>query len=249
PGAEFVRFPCYLFKPQGAAGQSVVSFDDCSLIRFSIPGARISSRALGLPAGTNETRFELRNTGTAPLDWQIINSVSWLTAPTNSGAIAPLGSQFITVRVDRSDLTDTATLQGRFIVAGYEYPGRGVSGNAFRPATRAAGGSEILRPATARAGPSEGRQLVRAVSLRDQGRGLGTGGHGYGRGVVRAPRGILQLVCGRHPVAARDERQHGLHVPRLWHRRERLRRAGQSVQERLQGHRDRGRRRQRQHQS
>jgi hypothetical protein len=116
PTAAFVRFTCYLFKPQGAPGQSIVSFDDCSLLPFSIPGARISSRVLGVPAGLTETSFELLNTGAAPLDWQLTENIPWLDAPTNSGTIDALGSQRITVRADRSGLTNTATLQGRFVV-------------------------------------------------------------------------------------------------------------------------------------
>ncbi|HEY2952880.1 MAG TPA: glycoside hydrolase family 2 TIM barrel-domain containing protein, partial [Verrucomicrobiae bacterium] len=116
PGAAFVRFTCYLTKPDGSAGQSIVSFDDCSLIEQSIAGARISSRVLGLAAGFNQASFELRNTGNAPLNWQIAASIPWLTVLTNAGVIGPLGSQRIIVRVDRSGLTNTMALRTNFLV-------------------------------------------------------------------------------------------------------------------------------------
>jgi hypothetical protein len=112
PGAAFVRFTCYLTRPEGSTGQSIILFDDCSLMEQSIPGARLSTRVLGLVATASQTNFELRNTGTAPLNWQISESIPWLTLPANSGTIGPLGSQRITILVDRSGLTGATTFQG-----------------------------------------------------------------------------------------------------------------------------------------
>ena len=109
-----VRFTCYLLKPQASNGQSIVNFDDCSLLSISIPGARVSSRALGIPAAKTQTSFELRNTGKAPLTWQIVESLPWLTTAFASGSIAPLSATNVSVIVNRSGLTNTNTIKGTF---------------------------------------------------------------------------------------------------------------------------------------
>lgn len=112
-----VRFTCYLLKSQASNGQSIVNFDDCSLLSVSMPGARVSSRALGIAASKTQTTFELRNTGKAPLTWQIVESLPWLTVPVAGGTIAPLNATNVSVSVDRSGLTNANALKGAFTLA------------------------------------------------------------------------------------------------------------------------------------
>ena len=109
-----VRFICLLIKPQGSNGQSIVNFDNCSLASITIPGARVSSRALGIAATQTQTSFELRNTGKAPLTWQIVESIPWLTAPISSGTINPLSAQTISLTVNRTGLSGTSAIKGSF---------------------------------------------------------------------------------------------------------------------------------------
>ena len=111
-----VRFTCYLIKPEGSNGQSIVNFDDCSLVSTAVPGARVSSRALGVSASQTQTSFELRNKGKAALTWQIVENIPWLTAPISSGSIAPLSGGTISVTVNRSGVSGTATLKGSFVL-------------------------------------------------------------------------------------------------------------------------------------
>jgi hypothetical protein len=113
-GTDRVRFTAYLLKPEGSNGQSIVNFDDCSLLSLSLSGARVSSRALGIAAAQTQTSFELRNTGKAPLTWQIVESIPWLSAPAASGTIAPLTATNISVTVSRSGLTNTNAIKGTF---------------------------------------------------------------------------------------------------------------------------------------
>jgi hypothetical protein len=109
-----VRFTCYLVKPSNTVGQSIVNFDDCSLVPISLPGARVSSRALGLSVTQNQTSFELRNTGKAPLTWQILENIPWLSAPVASGTVAPLSASSVTVNVNRTGLGAGDAIKGTF---------------------------------------------------------------------------------------------------------------------------------------
>src|SRR5712692_10042994 len=109
-----VRLTCYLLKPVGASGQTVLNVDDCSLEVIAVPAARVSSRALGVAAAQTSTSFELRNTGASPLAWQISEVVPWLSAFVTNGTIGPLGAANIVLNVNRSGLTNTAALKGSF---------------------------------------------------------------------------------------------------------------------------------------
>ena len=109
-----VRFTCYLVKPQGSNGQSIVNFDNCSLIPVPIPSARVSSRALGVTTAQMQTSFELRNNGQAALTWQIVESIPWLTAQAGNGSTPPLSAQTITLNVNRSGLTGPDAIKGSF---------------------------------------------------------------------------------------------------------------------------------------
>ncbi len=107
-----VRFTTYLRKPETSNGISVVNFDDASLLEVSMPGVRVSTRAVGIEAETNQGSFELRNTGTAPLTWQLAENLPWLTIPIASGTLAPLGTSNISVTVNRSGLVSTNAIKG-----------------------------------------------------------------------------------------------------------------------------------------
>lgn len=107
-------FSTYLLKPPGAIGQSIVNFDDCYLASISIAGAQISSRVLGVRASQTQTSFQLRNTGKAPLTWQIVESIPWMTPSVTSGTVAPLTTETITMTVNRTGIAGTEAVKGTF---------------------------------------------------------------------------------------------------------------------------------------
>jgi hypothetical protein len=109
-----VRFTCYLLKPAGSNGQSIVNWDNALLTRIPVPAARVSCRVLGLTSSETQTSFELRNTGQGTLTWQISENIPWLTAPTASGTIPPLAAQTIVLSVNRSGLSGPDAIKGSF---------------------------------------------------------------------------------------------------------------------------------------
>jgi len=117
-GATRVRFAIYLEKASGSSGQSIVNIDDCSLVQIHQAAARASSHVLGIGAATDTASFVLTNLGDRDLEWTIAidPAAPWLSAPVSGGTIAPLGSQEIVVRGNRTGLSASSAHRGEFTI-------------------------------------------------------------------------------------------------------------------------------------
>lgn len=106
PGTAYARFSAYLYKPAGAARQSIANFDDCSLTATVAerPEISVAPAALGFGNDLSIFTFNITNTGAGTLSWSIAKNASWLSVSPSSGTTAA-GSDTITVTVDRTGLT------------------------------------------------------------------------------------------------------------------------------------------------
>ena len=105
-GTGRVRFLCYLYEPAGDSRQSVANFDDCSLEKLEVPNPVLSidPPALGFGFDLDVLTFDIKNTGTGTLTWNVAADSDWINvAPDNGDTTTETDT--ITVTVDRSGLT------------------------------------------------------------------------------------------------------------------------------------------------
>lgn len=104
-GTAYVRFRLYLEKPIGADGQSIANFDDCALDKSAafLPVLSVYPPVLGFGNDLTTLTFDITNTGTGTLTWNITKNVDWVSvAPTNGTTTTETDT--ITVTANRSGL-------------------------------------------------------------------------------------------------------------------------------------------------
>ena len=113
-GTAFVRFVCYLAKPEGASGQSVVNVDDCYLAEVVLPSLRVSTHALGIPEADTDATFYIENRGSTSLVWAASANADWLSLSPTNGSVSTGSVVSVDVRIDRTGLTSNGCVQGTF---------------------------------------------------------------------------------------------------------------------------------------
>lgn len=106
-GTTYVRFMCYLNKPDGVTGQSIAIVDDCSLESGAVtPGPELSVDVMNLGFGNDltELQINIRNTGGELLDWNIVSWPDWASVSSPIGN-TDFETDTVNVYVDRSGLT------------------------------------------------------------------------------------------------------------------------------------------------
>ncbi|MCJ7812453.1 hypothetical protein MUP95_03925, partial [bacterium] len=86
PGTAYVRFVCYLAKPQGVSGVSVANFDDCFLEELPQPELGIYPAVVGVGTSEVGASFQISNLGTGSLNWEAESDQVWLTLNPTMGA-------------------------------------------------------------------------------------------------------------------------------------------------------------------
>jgi hypothetical protein len=94
-----------------------VVFDDCSLVEVNTPGLRLSSRSVGIPASKTQASFDIVNTGSASLNWQISNPPQWLGVQPNNGVVSPGAAQTVLLTASRTGNSGPGTIQGTLLLS------------------------------------------------------------------------------------------------------------------------------------
>ncbi|MBF0226322.1 MAG: hypothetical protein HQK76_12780 [Desulfobacterales bacterium] len=104
-GTVAVRFICYLYEPAGNVKQSVVNFDDCTLEKIIVQQPQLSVNPVSLGFGNDITTlsFNIKNSGSGTLSWNITKNCDWFNISSTSGTTTT-ETDTITVTVNRSGL-------------------------------------------------------------------------------------------------------------------------------------------------
>jgi len=116
-GTAYVRFICYLAKPEGATGISVANFDDCFMEEFIPPAAlHVFPPRLDFAASAVQEAFQISNAGSGSFTWGVTANASWITGISPSSGETSTAASTITVTVDRTGLAP-GSYQGTLTVA------------------------------------------------------------------------------------------------------------------------------------
>jgi hypothetical protein len=103
-GTAFIRFRLYLEKPNGLSGQSIATFDDCSLERAAPqPQLSVNPSVLGYGNDLVTLSFGITNSGAGTVSWTITKNADWIGVSPASGSTTT-ETDTVTVTVNRSGL-------------------------------------------------------------------------------------------------------------------------------------------------